>query len=524
MTETAGATGEWGATDRLLARAETLAGAWGARARTSTTAGCERALLRLFGVAGLDRAGRPLAGEVVARYLAGGAGRLAGGVVLPFAAALMEYDLAPQALALEIAAGTIDLALEAEVLRDSGRRAAAEAEATRLAASALERIAANRTARRELLDLLGDAPRPWVGLPLAPSEIGEARSAIRDLVRDGADLVRIMVPPGRELADRLHDAGVEVPEWRSFEEIPPPGEPTPAGSQRGLASLRHVADEAAAERRSYVRLATLAPGLAAPEQAVVAAFERIDVTVADVVAEIVDGRVDPDRALADHAFAHRLHKRAGSLLVVGPGPLAVAPDLARGIPSDPATRAGRALALQLLGVAFARADGLAADQIGVGALPGWLLEERQPAARAIAEVTMRRALLPEHPLAFEEPAGASAAAVRWPFILAAVLPLAGSTALIVRDGTGPAPRQTSDARAAAAVAAEVAASSEVGALTGPALDHARATFAAAEATLDRLADTGWRAVLGQAIEGPPGERLGADAVVERSESFDPFGD
>ena len=99
MTGAAGAIAEWGATDRLLARATTLAGAWGARARTSTTAGCERALLRLFGVAGLDRSGRPLAGEVVARYLAGGASRLAGGVVLPFAAALIEYDLAPQALA-----------------------------------------------------------------------------------------------------------------------------------------------------------------------------------------------------------------------------------------------------------------------------------------------------------------------------------------------------------------------------------------------------------------------------------------
>ena len=78
---------DWGPTEPLLARAETLAGAWSARARMSTTSGQERALLRLFGVSGLDRSGRPLAGEVVDRYLAGGHGRLAGGVVLPFAAA-----------------------------------------------------------------------------------------------------------------------------------------------------------------------------------------------------------------------------------------------------------------------------------------------------------------------------------------------------------------------------------------------------------------------------------------------------
>jgi D-lysine 5,6-aminomutase alpha subunit-like protein len=520
---------EWGSADRLLGRAETLAGAWGARAGVSTTAGQERALLRLFGVVGLDREGRPLAGEVVDRYLAGGVGRLSGGVVLPFAAALLEYDLAPQALALDVSAGTIDLGLEAELLRDTGRRAAAEAEAARFATSALDRIDANRTARRELVDVLGDAVRPWIGMPLEPADLDAAGAVIRGLVRDGADLVRVAVPAGRELTDRLHDAGVEVPGWRSFEDgLAEAGEPTPAGSQRGLAALRHLADEAAAERRGYVRLATTAPGLAAPEQAVVAAFERIDVAMADVVAEIIDERVDPDRALADHAFAHRLHRRAGSVIVVGPGPLVVAPDLARGVPSDPATRAGRALALQLVGIALARYDGLAADQVVAGALPGWLLDESGPAARAIAEVAMRRVLLPDHSLAFQEPAStgdSSAAALRWPFVLAAVLPYAGSAALILREVGGPATAgRNAIVRAAAAVAADVAASTGSLQLHGAALDHARATMAAADATLERLADIGWRAVLGQSVEGPHGRRLGADAVVERTESFMPFGD
>ena len=55
--------------DRLMARADALAGAWGARARASTTIGQERAILRLFGVTGLDAAGRPLAGATVDRWL-----------------------------------------------------------------------------------------------------------------------------------------------------------------------------------------------------------------------------------------------------------------------------------------------------------------------------------------------------------------------------------------------------------------------------------------------------------------------
>jgi hypothetical protein len=78
-----------------------------------------------------------------------------GGVTLPFAMALLEYDLVPQQLALDVAAGTVDLAMEAELLREPDRRAVAEVEAQRLADTAIERIDANRVVRREILSLLG---------------------------------------------------------------------------------------------------------------------------------------------------------------------------------------------------------------------------------------------------------------------------------------------------------------------------------------------------------------------------------
>jgi hypothetical protein len=47
--------------------------------------------------------------------------------------------------------------------------------------------------------------------------------------------------------------------------------------------------------------------------------------------------------------------------------------------------------------------------------------------------------------------------------------------------------------------------------------------AAAIATLERLADDGWRAVLGDALQGTERVRLGEDSVAERTETFDPFG-
>ncbi len=519
-------TTDLGPLDQLTERAATLAGAWAGRARASTTVGRERALLRMLGVSGLDAAGRPLAWSVVDRYLGGGPGRLGGGLVLPFCMALAEYDLDPQRLALDIASGAVDLGMEAALLREPDRRAIAEEEARRLMAAAIERIDANRTARAELIDVLGEPRRPWIGAAIDEPDRAGALYEARIAVEAGADFLQIEVPIGRELSERLRRAGRDAPIWQ-----PRPGGPAldaddldqaPSGSQRALAGLRRDLDEAAAQRRGYVRLGIVPPALGIPESAVVAGFERIDVAVSDPLAEIVDGHVAPDRALADHAFGQAILARAGALVAIGPGSLVVGPDLTRGIPSNPASRAGRALALQLLAVAVARGNGLADDQILVGGLTAWVSGEPDPVGLAMAEIALRRALLPSIDLILEEPRPDDRTAGElWPALVAAVLP-AGATAAILRRA--PSERDLRSTRVAAQVSAERAAATEPATLSGAARDHARATAEAALRVLDRLADDGWRTIVGDGPgEGVANLRLGADAVAERSDPFDPLG-
>ena len=57
-------------------------------------------------------------------------------------------------------------------------------------------------------------------------------------------------------------------------------------------------------------------------------------------------------------------------------------------------------------------------------------------------------------------------------------------------------------------------------------EHAKGIVAAALATLDTLADRGWRALVGDPPSGAPADgrrrALGGDAVAERTESFDPL--
>ena len=267
--------------DRLVAQADALAGAWGARARASTTVGQERAILRLFGVTGLDAAGRPLAGTTVDRWLSADPRALGNGIALPFAMALLEYDLEPQQLALDIASGAIDLALESELLREHDRRAVAEAEAQRLAARR------HRADRRPADGPARDHRDARRGRP-AVARGHPARAGRRDRPRRGdqPDRRRDRPDPGRGPdraraggpADRRRPRRAAVAAARARRA--PGTRARRAGPDRQPAGARppaRRADRAAARRRAYVRLATVTPALGAPEGAVVAAFERIDV-------------------------------------------------------------------------------------------------------------------------------------------------------------------------------------------------------------------------------------------------------
>ncbi|HEX7491477.1 MAG TPA: lysine 5,6-aminomutase subunit alpha [Candidatus Limnocylindrales bacterium] len=526
----------FGQVEGIRRRAADLAADLSGPARRTATIAQERAILRMLGVDGLDRDGNPLAAALADRYCGADRGRLARGILLPFVVAMMEYDCGPREVALDCVSGAIDLALEAELLERPERLAATEKRATELIAAALERFDANRTATRDLRDVLGQAPEPWLGVSLQATEVKAASSEARTAVADGADLLQVSVPASWEFAIARRRAGLETPGLFASEASPrarqsharrpgdrgnvastarPAAEPIPAGSQRGLAMLRKAVDDASAQRRCYARIMTVTSAFAAPEQAVVAAFERIDYVAADPIREIVEDNLDPERALADHSFAHRLQTRAGCSVVVGAGPLALGADVASGIPSDSETRAGRALALQALGVELALADGLPADRLMLGAVPDWAVGDGD--AGAILMVAwLRRLVFPAHRFVI----GGSGNWLTLPGGSAAVVSaLSGSAASLVLepDLRGKVGAAAADLTAAAGTARAVRSMIGDGALHGPAVERAGRILRAADAELVRLSSEGWSSLLGPDGRGADGERLGRSAVVERAD-------
>ena len=520
--------------EQVRRRAADLAAGLSRTARRSATIAQERAVLRMLGVDGLDRAGHPLATTLAERYCGSDRDRLARGVLLPFVVAMLEYDMPPHELALDGASGAIDLGLEAQLLERPDRLAAVQKRAVVLIEAALARFDANRTATREMRDVLGQPDEPWLGLDLQATEVVAGVAEARSMIAAGADLIQVEVPASWEFAEARRQAGLETPHLfevqtpqrvretaaggRRSKSAPvrPAAEPVPVGSQRGLASLRKAVDDAAAERRCYASLMTVTSAFAAPEQAVVAAFERIDFVGADPIREIVEDNVDPERTLADHSFAHRLQARAGCNVVIGPGPLALGEDMASGIPSDAATRAGCALALQALGVELALADGVPADRLMLGAVPDWAAGDGD-AGSILLQAWLRRAVFPQHRLVMgggkgwlNGPGGSAA--------LVAALAGAPVSLSLEPRGTGEVRTLATDLAAAAGTARALRAALGDGSLHGGAVEQAGRTLRAAGAVLERLSAEGWESLLGPAGRGADGERLGRSAVVDRADS------
>jgi hypothetical protein len=181
--------------------------------------------------------------------------------------------------------------------------------------------------------------------------------------------------------------------------------------------------------------------------------------------------------------------------------------------------------MQALAVALARGDGLTPDHLAAGGLVPWLIDERDPATQALAAVAVRRLAWPDLTLAFEEPDLPGPSGARWPYVLALALAVAGPTSLVLRRAIGAdaVAAAVESTCAAAQVAAEITDRPDAVLTRPPIAAQAEALIAAAEATLAGLADEGWSSALGESLGDDDGGRLGADAVVERSEGFDPLG-
>jgi beta-lysine 5,6-aminomutase alpha subunit len=339
-----------------------------------STVSVERSVLRLLGVDGVGPEEVPLPNLIVDGLPAEERVR---GAALIFGKALAQTGLEPQALAQQIAAG-FDLSLCSDV-----PDAAAREVVRRYAKRALERIAARRDERKELLQRLPQQEAPLLYVIVASGNIYEDRAAAVAAAEAGAQIIAVIRSTGQSLLDFV------------------PFGPTTEGfggtyaTQANFRIMREALDEVSERLGRYVMLTNYASGLCMPEIATMAAIERLDMLLNDSMYGILFRDINMKRTFIDQHFSRMLNAYSGIIINTGEDNYLTTADAVEQAPA--------VLASQFINEEFAHRAGMPDKQIGLGDA-----YEIDPALQdgflmQVAQAQLARQIFPDAPLKYMPP-------------------------------------------------------------------------------------------------------------------------
>jgi beta-lysine 5,6-aminomutase alpha subunit len=348
-------------------------------ARTHTTISIERASLRLVGVDGVEGEGVeavPLPNRVADEIRDTiGLGR---GVLIPFfhavesgcgdipsaAAAISSREFVPQ----------WPDGVDHEIARERAKREAV---------IAVDRIAAADTKRREKIEVVGDATKPWFYLIVATGNIHEDIPQAVEAARNGADVIAVIRSTGQSLLDY-------VPYGATTD-----GFAGTYATQENFRLMRKALDDVGEELGRYIRLTNYASGLCMPEIAAMAAMERLDMMLNDCMYGIIFRDINMQRTFVDQHFSRMIHSLAGIVINTGEDNYLTT--------ADAVEAAHTVLASQFLNERAALAAGLPPEQMGLGHAFEINPEVPDQIALEIAHAQLIREVFPDAPLKYMPP-------------------------------------------------------------------------------------------------------------------------
>ncbi|MBS3970866.1 MAG: D-lysine 5,6-aminomutase subunit alpha, partial [Clostridia bacterium] len=241
-----------------------------------TTTSVERAVLRLFGIDGITEDGIPLPNVIVDGILH--SGRLGLGAGYWFANGILHYQISPQDLAQEIAAGKINLT--SVPVKDEG---AIREQMEELSQLGISRIVEKKLERDMLMARLGQGIEPLLYVIVATGNIYEDVKQAQAAARQGADIIAVIRTTGQSLLDY-------VPYGATTE-----GFGGTYATQENFRIMRQALDEVGEEAGKYIRLTNYCSGLCMPEMAAMGAMERLDVMLNDSMYGIIFRDINMER-------------------------------------------------------------------------------------------------------------------------------------------------------------------------------------------------------------------------------------
>ncbi len=340
-----------------------------------STVSVERAVLRLLGVDGVGHDEAPVSNLVVDAMAAPARSR---GVAIAFGRALAQTGLEPQQLAGEIAAGRLAFDRFDDIHEEAARSVV-----RKHARRALNRIAARRDERRDLLASLPQLAPPLFYVIVASGNIYEDCTAAVAAAEAGAQVIAVIRSTGQSLLDYV------------------PFGPTTEGfggtyaTQANFSVMREALDEVSTRLGRYVMLTNYASGLCMPEIAAMAALERLDMLLNDSMYGILFRDINMQRTFVDQHFSRMLNAYAGIIINTGKDNYLTTADAVEQAPA--------VLASQFINEEFAHRAGLPDEQIGLGDAYEINPDLEDSFLLEVAQAQLERQIFPHAPLKYMPP-------------------------------------------------------------------------------------------------------------------------
>jgi beta-lysine 5,6-aminomutase alpha subunit len=359
------------------AAAAQIAGQVGEQIARKTTLSVERTVARLLGVDGANELDAPLPNVLVDHVSDRGA--LGRGIAYWLGNAMLDDESrTPQLIAQDVDAGKLDLC---ELPR--AQDGAVRARITQALEERLTEMSARMHERRELRARLGESPPPLRYVLTATGNVYEDVVHGLAVAEAGGDIVAVIRSTAQSLLDYV------------------PYGPTTEGyggtfaTQENFRIMRAALDDWSAENGRYVRLSSFCSGLCMPEIAAMGAIEGFDNMVNDALYGILYRDINPVRGLIDQRVSRMVNGYFGVVINTGEDNYLRTADAIEAAPSVTASQfINRQLALD---------SGVPDEQIALGDA----FEIDPPVVNGLllqwAQAQLTRELFPECPVKYMPP-------------------------------------------------------------------------------------------------------------------------
>ena len=336
----------------------------------------ERTVLRMMGLDGALKDGKPLPNVVTDQLKAKGA--LGKGAAIRLANAMLNKDLGATQIAEAMGQHHLDITALPMAPADEIYSLLQE-----LTDTMLGHISSQKARREEMFRRFGPRRVPAIYVIVASGNIHEDVVQAKAAAREGADIIAVIRSTAQSLLDYVPYGATTVGFGGTY------------ATQENFRIMRAALDEVSEAEGRYISLTNYASGLCMPEIAVMGAIERLDLMLNDAMYGILFRDINPRRTLLDQSFSRMINAYAGIEIQTGEDNYLTT--------SDAIEKAYTVTASQLLNEQFALLSGVKPEKMGLGHAHEIDPEMENSFSYELAHAMLTRELFPQAPVKYMPP-------------------------------------------------------------------------------------------------------------------------